>query len=90
MTVRLTCCIPFCKRTWAVKPFTVALEGRDVNFAEAWVCNKHWATLPLERRRAYTIARRQLRRTNTVENAEVFQRIFLGNRDLAIEIAAGI
>jgi hypothetical protein len=90
MNVRLTCCVPFCKRTRALAPFVVMLEGKDVNFAEVWICDKHWTPLPLERRRAYSTARRHLKKSETVENADSLQKIFEENRELAIEIAAGI
>jgi hypothetical protein len=90
MKQRLTCCISFCKRTRALDPFVVVLEGKDVNFAEVWICQKHWSTLPLERRRAYSTARRHLKKDGTIQNADNLQMIFEENRDLAIEIAAGI
>jgi hypothetical protein len=66
------------------------LDGNNVNFAEVWICQSHWSSLPQDKRRAYSTARRHLKKVETVEAADTLQMIFEENRDLAIEIAAGI
>lgn len=40
MMVRLTCCVPFCRRTYR----------NDEGFAE-WICAPHWRAVPLRYRR---------------------------------------
>lgn len=58
MTVRLTCCVPFCTHTRGARKGdkTKLTEGAD------WICAKHWMALPKSMRRVDSRIRRQLDR----------------------------
>lgn len=90
MKVRVGCCIPYCKRSLAMEPSYIVVEGETLNFSEVWICQKHWGSLPVDKRRDYSLAKRLLRKTGRWQDAEQCHLIFERNRDLAIDIAAGI
>lgn len=49
MTDRLSCCVPFCRRTVKAGGF------------KEWVCGKHWPLVPRDLKRSYTLAKRRAR-----------------------------
>ena len=53
---RLQCCVPFCRRTTANKH----------GWGE-WVCGKHWAAVPKEKRRAWLRLGREVRSAIALE-----------------------
>lgn len=50
MTARLSCCVPFCRRT------------RAAGGCKEWVCGKHWSGVPAALRASYTAEKRLARR----------------------------
>lgn len=49
---RLSCCVPFCRRT----------TGRKHS---EWICGKHWQCVPLATRAAFSAERRKARKAIT-------------------------
>lgn len=50
MTDRLSCCVPFCKRT------------RKADGSTEWLCGNHWPLVPAKLRRLKSLAERRYKR----------------------------
>lgn len=78
MSLRISCCVPFCKRT----------KRKEEGYSE-WICQKHWSLVPAGRRRAYRRIRRQLRQRHEHWNARA-DRIWSRLKKVAIERSMGL
>lgn len=88
--MRLTCCVPFCRRTTG-RP--EAVEWPD----DVWICGPHWKAVPAEMKAVKRRARAALRRYQATPNTPVdgpplrrYLRVGCRVTRAAIEIAAGI
>jgi hypothetical protein len=55
MTVRMGCCVPFCKRTRG-------LRKGETQLPKDWICGPHWAGVPRRTKRRLTLSARFIRR----------------------------
>lgn len=78
MTDRISCCVPFCRRTRANPGFT------------EWICGKHWTSLPKDRRRVYGRLKGRWRRFGGPEAQDRANRVWDRLKRQAIELAVGI
>lgn len=78
--MRITCCVPFCKRT---KP------NPDRELAE-WICSRHWQATSKGRREAYRTVARLVRKGYVDERGELMRKLWENLKRQAIERAAGI
>jgi hypothetical protein len=78
MSERITCCIPFCRRTRA-----------NPGFSE-WICGDHWRAVPKARRRVYGRLKRTWRRFHDGRDGVRADRVWNRLKHQAIEAAAGI
>lgn len=88
--VRLSCCVPFCRRTKAAKSEVIELDVAVIDLADEWICATHWRAVPARLRRLHSAAKRRLRRRRTVRFALVVSRIWDKCQRAAIEAAGGI
>lgn len=77
--MRITCCVPFCWRTY----------GNPEGFDE-WICREHWKAIRPHRRKVYTRVKKEAKRTGAAHDAEVAGHIWAAMKKEAIERAAGI
>jgi hypothetical protein len=84
MTGRLSCCVPFCRRTTQAPN----AEGRLV--PTEWICNGHWKAIPRSARRAYGRRLRRLFRHHLATDRAAADRLWAWLKRKAIEAAAGI
>lgn len=89
-TRRLGCCIPFCRRTRHMEPTIIQVDGEPMDFAEVWICDKHWPPVATQLKADYRVARRKLRKSGSASDAKQCIDIFRNIRAAAIEIAAGL
>lgn len=78
MTARITCCVPFCRRTC-----------RNEKGWQEWICQKHWSQVPKRLRRVHTRILR-LERMGQPVPALRAGRIWARVKRAAVEAAAGI
>jgi hypothetical protein len=91
-TMRLACCIPFCRRTFKNdKAGTPWPEGAQV------MCGKHWRMVSRDRRRRYSRLHRLWKNKKGAVQGEIADRIvrllndeFERFKKIATEAAAGI
>lgn len=76
--LRITCCVPYCRRTYR----------NDEGFAE-WICGDHWRAVPKDQRRAWARLRRRRRRGMPMA-PERGARLWARLKRAAIEAALGI
>lgn len=76
--MRLTCVVPFCRRTTARAEF------------DEWLCGDHWRAIPKAKRRVYGRIVRQWRRYYRKADGVRGARIWRVLKRIAIERAAGI
>jgi len=74
--MRITCCIPFCRRTTAAA--MLAAKGHD-----EWICSKHWPLTNRSWRRRLSLFRRRGR-------ADLEARMWIRLKQQAIERALGL
>lgn len=79
MTDRISCCVPFCQRTW--KGDERAIE---------WICRAHWAPIRLARRKVYRRALIAFKDDPSDENRTIAIDLWGAMKREAIERAAGI
>lgn len=88
MSERISCCIPFCKRTRGDRKGDPITEGME------WMCGDHWQFVParLKRRRAKVrrIEKRHPDPCILFRSEEVDARIWAVCKAAATERAAGI
>lgn len=79
MSGRLSCCVPFCRRT------TAEHSGFD-----EWLCGEHWKLIPKPKRRAYGRITKAWRRYHRLADGARGARVWGALRRIAIERAAGL
>lgn len=88
--MRLSCCVPMCRRTRARKyPFTV-VDGVVVGSSEEWLCQKHWSALPKPMRKRHIDGKRAVRLTREEAAYEASMKIWEECKTRAIETAFGL
>ncbi|KAB0269007.1 hypothetical protein FEZ63_02555 [Microvirga brassicacearum] len=78
MSDRISCCVPFCRRT----------RKNDLGFLE-WICGDHWRGVPKPMRQAYGRVTRRFRR-GLGEYGSRGDRLWRRVKRAAIERAVGI
>ncbi|MBB3411230.1 hypothetical protein FHT87_005183 [Rhizobium sp. BK316] len=79
MSDRLSCCVPFCGRTW---------KGDER--AVEWICRSHWTSIRMERRKVYRKAIGAFKADPNDLNRTKAIRLWNAMKREAIEKAAGI
>lgn len=87
MTDRLSCVVPFCRRTIARRRLNVSLQ--DLEYTE-WLCGKHWVLTDRKLRLAKFRRERLFRRYGDMRHLQRAWSIWKLLRRQAIERAAGI
>lgn len=85
MTARLSCCVPFCRRT--TRSDNPSVEWPD----DAWICGPHYRAVPAIDKVVRRRARRALRRTP--DDAQALARYLRLSRRVtrkALEAAGGL
>ena len=78
MSNRLSCCVPFCKRTTTRTEF------------DEWRCGVHWRLIDKDKRRVYGRHLRRWRRYGSTAYGPAAARIWSRLRGQAIQRAAGL
>lgn len=88
MTDRLSCCVPFCKRTRGDRKNDPLTSGME------WLCQDHWKLVPARLKRRRAKLRRIEKRSNDLciefRAEEADARVWAACKRKAIEGAAGI
>lgn len=87
--MRLTCCVPMCRRTRASNDVAVCEDGRVVEYGE-WICQKHWSRVPMAMRREHAQGKRMVRRLRTPESLVASDAIWVRCKEKATDIAFGL
>ncbi|MCS4088866.1 hypothetical protein [Rhizobium sp. BK176] len=88
--MRISCCIPHCKRTRRHDPDLVVVDGRVLDFGDEWICQKHWSVLPPALRREHVTAKRKVKRLGDMESEIASATVWRRCKDKASEIAFGL
>jgi hypothetical protein len=94
---RITCCVPFCKRSTRFVAETIVLDeggtrlsGSAITLDSEWICQRHWSAVPLKLRRLHSASKRRVRKFRSRRCALGAVRIWRRCKAKAIEGAAGI
>lgn len=89
MTIRLRCCVPFCKRTRGPRKG----DNPPITEATEWLCGPHWQAIPASLRRRRSLILRKMRRASGERLQRIHTidgRMWKRCREAAIERAGGI
>lgn len=91
MADRLSCCVPFCRRTTKRVADQVYIENHfRVDLFAEWICSEHWRHVSDRTRRLHSMAKRRLRKFKDLKNLKIGARLWARCKREAIERAAGI
>ena len=83
MSDRISCCVPFCRRTTA--------KDKLAYGATEWICQPHYADVPLKlKRQRSALRRRNIKRQEWERYVITDNRMWARIKKRAIERAAGI
>lgn len=88
--MRISCCVPLCRRTREHKSVPVIVEGEVLDFGAEWICQKHWSELPQELRRRHTSAKRAVRKAGTYEAEMESNVVWKQCKETAADMAFGL
>lgn len=88
--MRISCCIPLCKRTKLHVAAPVNVDGREVDLGAEWICPTHWAAVPKSLKREHSAGKREVRRVATFASNLASYQIWQRCKSTAADIAFGL
>lgn len=86
---RISCQVPFCRRTTAERETMRLLDGTALAMTE-WLCQRHWSSIRGRLRRLHSGSKRRLRKERSMAAYQKSRRIWARVVREAIETTAGI